>query len=110
MPDLATWRRQLYEVAGLLSAYRTTSFWVGEYTADMTPRFPVRRSGSGIVELTREQLGTRDFRFLRIRGFGAAASSMDSTRFGSNSRTGYGCPRGSSRPSLSPTTTRSRSV
>ncbi len=66
MPDLATWRKQLHQLAGLLSAYSTTSFWVGEYTAEMTSKLPEFAVADGIVELTREQRGSRDFRFVRI--------------------------------------------
>lgn len=66
MPDRATWRRQLYEVAGLLSAYSATSFWVGEYTAEMCARLPEFAVADGVVELMREQHGSRDFRFLRV--------------------------------------------
>src|SRR5215510_11455477 len=40
MPDVPTWRKVLYELAGTLSAYDTTSFWIGEYIADMVPRLP----------------------------------------------------------------------
>jgi circadian clock protein KaiC len=57
--DRAAWRRQLHDLAGLLSAYRTTTFWIGEYVSE--------------VELSREQHGSRDFRFLhvvKLRGSG----------------------------------------
>jgi circadian clock protein KaiC len=56
----------LYELAGLLSAYDTTSFWVGEYTGDSVGRLPEFAVVDGIVELTREQLGSRDGRSLRV--------------------------------------------
>lgn len=66
MPNRALWRKHLYDLAGLLSAYRTTTFWVGEYTAEMTAQLPEFAVADGIVELTREQHGTRDFRFARV--------------------------------------------
>jgi circadian clock protein KaiC len=66
MPDLATWRRVLFELAGLLSAYDTTSFWVGEYTTESIGRLPEFAVADGIVELTREQTGSRDGRYVRI--------------------------------------------
>lgn len=66
MPNRATWRKRLYELAGLLSAYRATTFWVGEYTSDMTAQLPEFAVADGIVELTREQQGTRDFRFAHV--------------------------------------------
>lgn len=66
MPDTVTWRRELYHLAGLLSAYSATSLWVGEYTAEMTARLPEFAVADGIVELSRTQRGARDFRFLRV--------------------------------------------
>jgi circadian clock protein KaiC len=66
MPDTVTWRRELYHLAGLLSAYSVTSLWVGEYTAEMVARLPEFAVADGIVELTRVQRGARDFRFLRV--------------------------------------------
>jgi circadian clock protein KaiC len=66
MPDLPTWRKVLYEVAGLLSAYDTTTFWVGEYAADVVTNLPEFAIADGIIELVREQSGTRDGRYLRV--------------------------------------------
>lgn len=66
MPDQATWRRVLYELAGLMSAYDTTSFWVGEYASDSIAHVPEFAVADGIIDLTREQLGSRDGRYLRI--------------------------------------------
>lgn len=64
--ERSTWRKILYELAGTLSAYDATTFWVGEYTADMVTHLPEFAVADGIVELTREQHGTRDDRYLRI--------------------------------------------
>lgn len=66
MPNRETWRRRLFELAGLLSAYQTTSFWIGEYTLDMISTLPEFAVADGIVALLREQHGSRDFRFLRV--------------------------------------------
>jgi len=66
MPDTAAWRKVLYELAGTLSAYDTTAFWVGEYVPDMVPRLPEFAVADAIIELTREQQGTRDDRYLRV--------------------------------------------
>ncbi len=89
MPNQTVWRRVLYELAGLLSAYDTTSFWLGEYTAESIGHLPEFAVADCIVELTREQLGSRDSRFLRIvklRGspfldglhaFGISADGLD---------------------------------
>ena len=66
MPDVTSWRRQLYDLAGIFSAYDTTSFWVGEYVTDMIARLPEFAVVNGIVEFTREQQGTRDTRYMRV--------------------------------------------
>jgi len=59
-------RRMLYELAGLLTAYETTTFLVGEYSAEDIARFPEFAVADGMVELARNKLGTRDERFLRV--------------------------------------------
>jgi circadian clock protein KaiC len=64
--DAPTWRRALYDLAGLLSAYDTTSFWIGEYTSEMVGQLPEFAVADGIVEFTREQHGSRDDRYLRV--------------------------------------------
>jgi circadian clock protein KaiC len=66
MPDLAAWRKVLYELASTLSAYDATTFWIGEYVADMVARLPEFAVADAIIELTREQSGTRDDRFLHV--------------------------------------------
>jgi len=59
-------RRMLYELAGLLTAYDTTAFLVGEYGGDQIAQFPEFAVADGMVELARNKLGTRDERFLRV--------------------------------------------
>ncbi|MEO6774806.1 MAG: ATPase domain-containing protein [Kofleriaceae bacterium] len=59
-------RRVLYEVAGLLSAYDTTAFFLGEYSEDQIPLFPEFAVADGMVELARKKHGTRDERYLRV--------------------------------------------
>jgi circadian clock protein KaiC len=66
VPDRAVWRQLLYDVAGILSASDATTFWVGEYAVEGVSDFPEFAVADGIVELTREQVGTRDARFLRV--------------------------------------------
>ncbi|MFN2426379.1 MAG: RAD55 family ATPase, partial [Candidatus Binatia bacterium] len=66
MPDRSAWRRTLDAVAGLLSAYDCTSFWVGEYTAGMLTDLPEFAVADGIVDLTRVERGSRYERFLRV--------------------------------------------
>jgi len=59
-------RRMLYEVAGLLTAYETTAFFIGEYSTDQIAVYPEFAVADGMVELARNKLGTRDERFLRV--------------------------------------------
>jgi circadian clock protein KaiC len=59
-------RRVLYELAGLLTAYRTTVFLVGEYTDDDAQRLPEFAVADGILQFLRNPLSTRDERFLRV--------------------------------------------
>ncbi len=59
-------RRTVSDVAGLLSAYDTTAFLLGEYTSDDIQRFPEFAVSDSIVQLARQPLGTRDERFLRV--------------------------------------------
>lgn len=64
-------RRLVYDLTGLLTAYETTAFLVGEYHQEdirYSPEFAVADS---VVELSRRQLGSRDeryFRVLKLRG------------------------------------------
>lgn len=76
MPDRSTWRRILDGIAGMLTAYQATTFWVGEYTSDMMSDLPEFAVADGIVNLTRVERGARDERFLRVlklRGSGFLA-------------------------------------
>ena len=66
VPERDRWRRLLHGLAGLLTAYDATSFWIGEYTADMMTDLPEFAVADGILELTRTQTGTRDDRYLRV--------------------------------------------
>lgn len=63
VPDM---RRMLYEVAGLLTAYDTTAFLVGEYNEAQLSTYPEFAVADGMVELARRKQGTRDERYLRI--------------------------------------------
>ena len=66
MPDRGAWRRTLDAIGGMLSAYDTTTFWVGEYSSEMLSALPEFAVADGIVDLVRTQRGTRDERFLRV--------------------------------------------
>jgi circadian clock protein KaiC len=59
-------RLMLHEVAGLLAAYNTTVFLVGEYQHDDIAESPEFAVADGIIELARKSLGTRDERYLRV--------------------------------------------
>jgi circadian clock protein KaiC len=59
-------RRVLYELAGLLTAFQTTVFLVGEYTDDDAQRLPEFTVADGILQFMRNPLSTRDERFLRV--------------------------------------------
>jgi circadian clock protein KaiC len=76
MPERSAWRRTLDAITGMLTAYDTTTFWVGEYMADMMSDLPEFAVADGIVDLTRAERGSRDERFLRVlklRGSGFLA-------------------------------------
>jgi circadian clock protein KaiC len=66
VPDTRGWRRMVFELAGLLSAYDTTTLWVGEYSADMSAHLVEFAVADGIIELRREPSGSRDDRYLRV--------------------------------------------
>lgn len=59
-------RRMLHELAGLLTAYDTTVFLVGEYADGDVARFPEFAVADGMLQLSRTRRGTRDDRFLRV--------------------------------------------
>ncbi|ADO72075.1 uncharacterized protein STAUR_4295 [Stigmatella aurantiaca DW4/3-1] len=63
VPDM---RRMLYEVSGLLTAYETTAFFVGEYSEAQISIYPEFAVADGMVELARKKQGTRDERYLRV--------------------------------------------
>jgi circadian clock protein KaiC len=64
--SLPEMRRMLYELAGLLTAYETTAFLIGEYGATDAANYPEFAIADGIVELARNKTSTRDERYLRI--------------------------------------------
>jgi circadian clock protein KaiC len=59
-------RRMLYEVAGILTAYETTAFLIGEYSSSQIDAYPEFAVADGMIELARNKLGMRDERFLRV--------------------------------------------
>jgi circadian clock protein KaiC len=63
----ADMRRVVYDLAGLLTAYDTTAFLIGEYPESQLPTLPEFVVADGIVELLRHSHGMKDERFFRVR-------------------------------------------
>ena len=59
-------RRMIGELAGLLTAYQTTAFLVGEYAEGQVATYPEFAVADGIVQLLRLDLGTRQERYLQV--------------------------------------------
>ncbi len=71
----AQMRRVLYEIAGLLAAYETTVFLVGEYSEEHARAQPEFAVADGIIQFFRQERSNRDERFMRVlklRGSGYA--------------------------------------
>jgi circadian clock protein KaiC len=66
-PSLAEMRRVVHDLAGLLTAYETTAFLVGEYGEHQMAAYPEFVVADGIVELLRHETGMRDERYFRVR-------------------------------------------
>jgi circadian clock protein KaiC len=64
--SVAEMRRLVHDLTGLLSAYETTAFLIGEYHQEDIRYSPEFAVADGVVELSRRQLGTRDERFFRV--------------------------------------------
>jgi circadian clock protein KaiC len=65
-PSPSELRRALYELTGLLTAFETTVFLVGEYSDEDARRLPEFAVADGIVQFMRNPLSSRDERFLRV--------------------------------------------
>jgi circadian clock protein KaiC len=65
-PSPAEMRRLVADLAGLLSAYDTTTFLVGEYSEDEIARYPEFAVADGIVEFGRRKRASSDERYLRV--------------------------------------------
>ncbi len=59
-------RRMVAELAGLLSAFATTVFLVGEYREEDVSVYPEFAVADGILEFARRKHTSRDERFLRV--------------------------------------------
>jgi len=71
----AQMRRVLYEITGMLAAYETTVFLVGEYSEEHSRVQPEFAVADGIIQFFRQERSNRDERFMRVlklRGSGYA--------------------------------------
>jgi circadian clock protein KaiC len=59
-------RRLVSNLAGLLGAYATTTFLVGEYRGEDVALYPEFAVADGIVEFARHKRSTTDERFMRV--------------------------------------------
>ena len=59
-------RRLIADLAGLLAAYETTTFLIGEYAEEQIPIYSEFAIADGIVECARRSTAKRDERFLRV--------------------------------------------
>ena len=66
-PSIAEMRHVVHDLAGLLTAYETTTFLVGEYSEEQMAILPEFVVADGIVELLRHESGMRDDRYFRVR-------------------------------------------
>ncbi len=56
----------LYEVTGMLAAYDTTVFLVGEYSEKQARKLPEFAVADGIIQFFRQDKSNRDERFMRV--------------------------------------------
>ena len=73
-PNLRAFRRFLHELAGILTALPTTTFWVGEYGRDEIATAPEFAVADGIISLTTRREAERAIRHievLKLRGTGS---------------------------------------
>jgi circadian clock protein KaiC len=59
-------RRMLFDLTGLLTAFETSAFLVGEYGAEQIGIYPEFAVADSMIELTRHKTGLRDERFIRV--------------------------------------------
>ncbi len=64
--SVAEMRRMLFELTGLLTAYDTTVFLLGEYTEEQAKILPEFAIVDGIIQFMRSGQSARDERFLRV--------------------------------------------
>jgi circadian clock protein KaiC len=64
--SVADMRRFVADLAGLLTAYETTTFLVGEYSEEEVARYPEFAAADGIIEFARRKRTTSDERYVRV--------------------------------------------
>jgi circadian clock protein KaiC len=64
--SVADMRRLVADLAGLLTAYASTTLLVGEYAEEDIARYPEFAVADGIVEFARRKRSTSDERFMRM--------------------------------------------
>jgi circadian clock protein KaiC len=64
--SMSDMRRMASELAGLLSAFETTTFLVGEYRSDDVASYPEFAIADGILEFARQKKSNADERFIRV--------------------------------------------
>lgn len=64
--SLEEMRRVTYELAGLLTAYETTTLLIGEYNDEQAALLPEFAIADSIIQLHRVNRGVRDDRYLRV--------------------------------------------
>jgi len=68
-------RTILFDLASVLSAYRCTTFLIGEYAGDMMTELPEFAISDSILLLLKHSTGVREQRFLRVEKLRGSASS-----------------------------------
>ena len=64
--SIAEMRRAIYEISGVLAAYETTVFLVGEYSEEQARVQPEFAVADAIVQFFRHEKSNRDERFMRV--------------------------------------------
>ena len=64
--DASGFRRFLHDLAGLLTAFPATSFWIGEYEEDEARTAPEFAVADGIVSLATERVNERGLRLIQV--------------------------------------------
>ncbi len=64
--SVADMRRFVADLAGLLTAYETTTFLVGEYVEEDVARYPEFAVADAIIEFARRKRSTSDERYVRV--------------------------------------------